>query len=203
MDLIELVSLFGIMAVMAAVPSTSVLMIVSRSAVFGFPSGASAAVGIVTGDLLFVVLAAAGATAAAAALGEYFVVAKYLAGLYLIWFGIFLLRRKRSAQIAEEKQCSLVRSYFFGLLFTLGDLKAVFFYVSLFPAFVEVEHLSPGGIAEIALATVVTVGSVKLVYAYLAHRAAIRATSSGRGKWVEKVAGGILVGAGALMVARA
>lgn len=202
MDLVELMGLFGIMAVMAAVPSTSVLLIVSNSTTFGLYSGIASAVGVVSGDLLYAVLAIAGATLAAEMLGEYFVVAKYIGGFYLVWFGISLLLGNGVARKPEKKDGSLLWSYLVGLLLTLSDLKAVFFYASILPSFVEIEQLSLGVVAAIAFMTVVTVGSVKLGYAYAAHHAAMRARRIGCGELVEKLAGSISIGVGALVVAR-
>lgn len=203
MNLVELTGLFGIMAVMAAVPSTSVVIVVSRSATSGFSSGVAAAAGIATGDLLFVALAMASAAAASMMLGEYFTIAKYLGGLYLIWFGISLLRGSSSPQGVVEKESSLLGSYFAGLLFTLSDLKAVFFYASLFPAFVDIERLTPTGGMAIALGTAVIVGTVKVGYAYVANWVATRAAINGRNDLARKLAGTVSVGAGVLVVTRA
>ncbi|MCB1823360.1 MAG: LysE family translocator [Candidatus Competibacteraceae bacterium] len=203
MNFVGFVVLFGIMAVLAAVPSTSVAIVVSRSITCGFSSGVAAALGIVTGDLLFVVLAIAGLTTVATALGEYFIIAKYLGGLYLIWFGISLLRRKTEIQQTESTGASLLRSYLAGLMFTLGDLKAVFFYASLFPVLVEVEQLTFSGITAIALATVVTVGAVKLGYAYAAHKMGVLARKRRHGGVAMKIAGSVSIGAGMLVLARA
>lgn len=135
-------------------------------------------------------------------LGEYFVVAKYIGGFYLVWFGISLLLGNGVARKPDKKDGSLLWSYLAGLLLTLSDLKAVFFYASILPSFVEIEQLSLGGVAAIAFMTVVTVGSVKLGYAYAAHHAAMRARRIGCGELVEKLAGSISIGVGALVVAR-
>lgn len=88
-------------------------------------------------------------------------------------------------------------------MLTLGDLKAVFFYASLFPAFVQVEQLGFSGGAAIALITVATVGIVKLAYAYAAHKAGVLSGRRRGGDAANKVAGGLSVGAGMLLVARA
>lgn len=203
MDAVDFIILVAIMALMAAVPSTSVVVVVSRSVTHGFASGAAAAAGIVSGDLVFVAVALAGVSAVASTLGEYFVVAKILGGLYLIWLGISLLRRRGATQAGVPGGASLLHSYLSGLLLTLGDLKAVFFYASLLPAFVEVGQLGVAGSAAVVSATVLTVGTVKLAYAYASHRAGVMARTRRHGGAVTGIAGGVAVGAGVLVLARA
>jgi len=48
------IALFGAIAVLAAVPSMSVLTVAARSVSAGFAHGAAAAMGVVVGDVLFI-----------------------------------------------------------------------------------------------------------------------------------------------------
>lgn len=54
-----------------------------------------------------------------------------------------------------------------GFLLTLGDIKAIAFYASLFPSLVDVSSLLIRDIALIVLITTLTVGGVKAGYALL------------------------------------
>ena len=77
MSIIETISLFGIMAALAAMPSTSVALVVTRSATLGVGNGIAVAMGIVLGDLVFIMLAILGLSVVAEAMGNLFVVIKY------------------------------------------------------------------------------------------------------------------------------
>ncbi|WP_218140385.1 LysE family translocator, partial [Ectothiorhodospira marina] len=88
MSLLEILALFGAMAVLALVPSTSVALVVARSSSAGFSNGCAVTAGIVVGDLAFVFLAVLGMAALAEVVGSFFLILRYLAGAYLIWFGI-------------------------------------------------------------------------------------------------------------------
>lgn len=68
----SLLALFLVMIALAVVPSTSVALVVTRSATRGFQSGAAAAAGIVVGDLIFLGLAMLGMAALAHSLGSIF-----------------------------------------------------------------------------------------------------------------------------------
>ena len=72
MSIIEAIALFGIMIALAALPSASVALVVTRSATLGIPNGMAVAAGIVTGDLAFVMLAAAGLSVLAESMGYLF-----------------------------------------------------------------------------------------------------------------------------------
>jgi threonine/homoserine/homoserine lactone efflux protein len=164
MSLVEIVLLFSAMAALALVPSASVALVVARSSSAGFSNGSAVAAGIVVGDLVFVFLAVLGMAALAELAGSFFLILRYLAGAYLIWFGISLMRSTSSFPVEDSGQAAskLSASFLSGLLLTLGDVKAIFFYVSLFPAFVDLATIGGLDIAIIAMVTVDAVGGVKL-----------------------------------------
>lgn len=72
MSIIESTALLGIMVTLAAMPSTSVALVVTRAATLGVKNGIAVAAGIVVGDLLFVMLVILGLSALAEALGSFF-----------------------------------------------------------------------------------------------------------------------------------
>jgi threonine/homoserine/homoserine lactone efflux protein len=98
MSFVEMVLLFFAMAALALFPSASVVLVVARSSSAGFPNGSAVAAGIVVGDLVFVFLAVLGMAVLSEVAGSFFLILRYLAGAYLIWFGISLMRSKEGVQ---------------------------------------------------------------------------------------------------------
>lgn len=204
-----LLVLFVVMLVLAALPSASVALVVTRSATGGFKSGAAVTAGIILGDLFFIGLALLGLTLLAEALGSFFFLLRVVGALYLIWLGGSLfLSAWRQATVAEQKSATaasgktLGASFLAGWLLTLGDVKAIFFYASLFPALVDLPALGAGEIVTLVFLTVVTVGSVKLAYAWAAAFlfegwAGFRARRS-----IRLLGGGVLSGTGAYLLAK-
>lgn len=205
MSFLEIIALFVAMTILALVPSTSVALVVARSSTAGFVNGGAVAAGIVVGDLVFVVLAVSGMAALAELMGSLFLTLKYLAGAYLIWFGIGILKSKPSFQVEDSGRSAstLLASFLSGLTLTLGDVKAIFFYASLFPAFVDLANLKSSDIAIIVVLTIVAVGGVKLGYAYSAMRVVSFARGFKGARAVKVAAGGFMVGAGAYLMAKA
>jgi threonine/homoserine/homoserine lactone efflux protein len=204
MDAVNLISLFGIMLVLAAVPSTSVGLVVARSATHGLRSGLAAAAGIAAGDLVFIALAILGMTALAELLGSVFAVVRLLAGGYLIWMGIGLLRSLSAAGLpdAGTTRPGTATSFAAGFLLTLGDVKAIVFYASLFPAFVDLTRITLTSGLVIAGVTVIAVGGVKAVYAVCARQILGRVRNHRIQRAGRATAGGLMVGAGAYLIVK-
>lgn len=205
MTIIDAFFLFAVMSVLALLPSASVALVVTRSATAGLAHGAAVAVGIVLGDLVFVCLAVLGMAAVAEVMGGFFVAIKYVAGAYLIWFGLSLLRSNDFSPSVSSHQntSSLSASFLSGLLVTLGDIKAIFFYASLFPAFVDLSRLSLLDVGFIFVITLLSVGGVKLGYAYGATTVVTLAKRFGPLQSVKVVGGGIMIGIGGWLIAKA
>ncbi len=193
------------MAVLAAIPSTSVALVVTRSATSGCSNGIAVAIGIVLGDLIFIMLAILGLSVVAESMANLFTVIRYLGAAYLFWLGFTLLTSKDNAAISLNKNQSkgkLVTSFLAGFILTMGDVKAIIFYISLFPAFVDLSSIQTTEILTIIVVTVVSVGGVKVLYALSATK--IANLSRGFSPWipVRKIAGGFMIGAGSYLIAK-
>lgn len=201
METSSLIVLLGIMLAMAAVPSGSVAIVVARTLTHGRPQGVLAAAGIVAGDVVLVVLVLSGLTAVAEALGDRFVIVRYVAAVYLVLLGLSLLRRDPRRPAFGQGRFASLGSFLVGFVMTLGDLKALFFYAALFPTLVDVPGLGWPQASLIVVLTALSVGGVKLVYVALAHRLA-RVTGLNAGVIPLRVAGGVSIGAGFVVLAR-
>lgn len=204
MDLLGLTGFTLTMLLLAAVPSTSVALVVTRSATRGVANGAAVAGGIVLGDLLFVALALGGMSLLAEAMGAFFAIFRYLGGAYLIWIGIQLLR-SRALPIAEtpvERPASLLASIASGFFLTLGDIKAILFYASLLPAFIDMHTLGLTTVCSIIVITIVTVGGVKLIYAVMARALVAKWVSVRQQRWLRTTTGGLMLGCGSYLIAK-
>ncbi|SER30348.1 Threonine/homoserine/homoserine lactone efflux protein [Nitrosomonas sp. Nm51] len=172
MSLFDVSALVIVMITLAAMPSTSVALVVARSATMNLVNGVAVSMGIVLGDLIFVGLALLGLTTLSELMGGFFLAVKVAAGMYLIWFGINLIRSRTKNLTCKYSGTDggLPASFLAGLFVTLGDVKAIFFYASLFPAIIDISALTLPDIAAILFITAATVGGVKLAYAFAATK---------------------------------
>jgi len=205
MTLIDIVSLFAIMVALAAIPSASVALVVTRAATAGVADGIAVAAGIVVGDLIFVVLAILGLSVIAEAMGGVFLVLKTAGAVYLMWLGFSLLKsslRRTSPRQHGPAGASFVTSFVAGLVLTLGDLKAIVFYASLFPVFIDLTAVTVVDVGSIVLTTVLAVGGVKSVYAVFARRVVARSRGMQLEAPAKVVGGGFMLGAGAYLLVK-
>lgn len=199
----SIASLAGVMVVGAMVPSMSVLTVSARSAALGFAHGVFTAVGIVLGDVVFILIAIYGLSVLAVWLDSRFVLIQYLGGVYLIWLGIMLWRSRPKTE-GEEKQSnsSLLESFLTGLLITLGDQKAIWFYLGFFPALLDLTRLSFLDTGIIVAIAVIAVGGSKLVYAYMAYRTGRIFKASRVTNLLNRIAGSVMIAVGSFVIIR-
>ena len=205
MNIVESLTLFGLMVAMAVIPSASVALVVTRSVTLGVVNGLAVSAGIVLGDLVFIIFAIFGLSVIAETMGSLFMVVKIFGGLYLLWLGFSLLTVKNSAIITKKSvsKRSLVASFLAGFLLTLGDIKAIIFYASLLPIFIDLSVIETPDIFSIVFITIFSVGSVKAIYAIFANKVAAYAKNTTIEVVAKKTAGGIMVGAGGYLIVKA
>lgn len=195
--------MFGVMIVLALIPGVSVVTVVTRSIAFGFTHGLATTMGIIVGDIIFIVMAIYGLSLIAEKLDGLFVFVKYLGGGYLIWLGLNLCRSKfRAAEASETGGSSLFSSFLTGLFVTLGDQKAIFFYMGFLPVFVDISRVSVLDTSIIILVAVLAVGMAKLGYVCLAGRAGYLFDSNMATKAINFAAGSVMIGTGIIVVAK-
>jgi threonine/homoserine/homoserine lactone efflux protein len=198
-------ALTATVAVAALTPGPAVTAIVARAIADGARPAMAINAGVVTGDLLFFALAAAGMAAAARSLGEFFTVLQWLGALYLLWQGITLWRARPRAAVGLEgtaHEAHFWRNYGAGLLLMFGHVQAMLFYAALLPGFVDFGTLTIGDLASIALMLAVVIGGVNSGYALLAARARGFFADEGAQRALYRVAGTLMLVAAALVATR-
>jgi len=204
LSLASILALLGTMIVLAAIPSISVLAVSARAAAFGFTHGMFTALGIVIADIIFILIAVYGLALVAELMGEQFRLIKYVGGIYLIWLGISLWRTDSKARKSDPvKQSSLGSSFLTGFLITLGDQKAILFYLGFFPAFIDLRLMTPADTMIIIIIAIIGVGGAKLVYAYLADRASLLFKNTRAIRGLNVLAGCVMIAVGVALLLKA
>jgi threonine/homoserine/homoserine lactone efflux protein len=194
-------ALFSALVILAALPSTSVIAVVSRSIAGGLGHGIATSIGIVVGDICFIIIAILGLSVVAEAMGDLFYWVKLCAGAYLIWFGIDLWRSKAAAtRVDKVHQKSLVSSFLCGLFITLGDQKAILFYLGFFPAFIDLDNVSQTDVGIIISITIIAVGGVKVAYAFASNQASALLKNTKAKTVLYRLAGSAMLVAGLYLI---
>lgn len=196
-------ALFGAMVVLALIPGPGILAVVARTLADGFRHGISTVAGIVAGDFVFITLALLGLTALSEVMGDLFIIIKYLGAAYLVWLGASLVFSKQVGTPASPvHESNHLASFSAGLLTTLGNPKAILFYLSFFPAFLNLSAVSwVDAIVVYAIATT-AVGGVMVCYAYAAHSAKNAFGVLRGGPFLRFGSGALLIGSGVFVAAK-
>ena len=203
MTLFSFVGLAAAMFVLAITPGPGVFATVSKALAHGFRQAVPVVLGIIIGDLIFLLFAIYGLSAMAETFGTFFAMVKYLGGVYLVWLGIKLWRTTPDTQdVANLKRPSGKYSFLGGLSITLGNPKVILFYLGFLPTFVALDTLSILDITLISLVVSFILGSVMLCYAFSASRARrLFQSRTARGN-MNKTAGTVMIGTGFVLLSK-
>ena len=129
-------ALYTTMVVLALLPGPGVIVVVARSLDSGFRQGLATAMGVLSGDFVFISLAVFGLAALAEVMGSFFVVIKYLGAAYLIYLGFSLIISKPSTSEAGKettKPANHSASFLVGLITSIGNPKVILVLLQLLP----------------------------------------------------------------------
>lgn len=190
-------ALFGAMIVLALVPGPGIVVVVARTLSAGLRHGFSTSAGIVVGDYVFITLALFGLAALASVMGELFTLIRYFGAVYLLYLGIRIaLSKPRDVTAVRIDRPSHLASFVTGLVTTLINPKAVLFYLSFFPAFLDLTQVSVLDIWFIYGIATLAMGSVMLGYAILAAKTHHRFSDSSGAVYVRYTSSAMLIGSG-------
>jgi len=186
----------GVYAIAVAVPGPGVMAIIARVLGSGFRSSFPAVAGTIVGDWMLMTLSALGLAVVARAMGGLFLVVKLAGAAYLI----YLAYKHWTAKVDLENEIvatATARDGFLSQLFlTVGNPKAIAFFVALLPTVVDLHALRLPGYLQLASVTVLMIPSVLLTYAALASRFSGLATSARARLTINRTAAVVLAGAG-------
>ena len=178
-------------------PGPDTAYIIGRSLQLGWRGGAAAALGIATGCLLHVSVAAIGLSALLAASSTAFSLVKWAGAAYLCFVGVKMLLSRHSVPVAAAVSgaVSLRQVFLQGALTNALNPKVALFFLAFLPQFVAAD--SPHKAAAFALLGLIFVFNGTLWclgVAAFAASAADRIRQSGRAlAWINRSLGGLFV----------
>ncbi len=174
------------------------MSIIAQSVSRGFKSSALWCIGIVLGDLVYLLMAIFGMGLVAQKLGAGFMILKWIGAAYLIYLGIKCWRTPLppADQTKMPQEKGIFKTFFAGLCLSLGNPKLIAFYCGFLPGFVNLQELTGTGVIIIACTIIPTVLSVLLSYAWLGAKGREVIRSPKVWKIANRCAGSVLVGSG-------
>lgn len=204
MDLVTLAAFTIAYAIAVIVPGPGVAAVVARALGGGFRSAFPMVLGILAGDLVYLVFALFGLAAIATWFGPLFVVVKWGGALYLLYVAWqFWSAKPGSEQIGAKREESAWRTFLAGFALTMGNPKTIVFYLALLPTVIPLDRpITVLGFIELTLIVTVVLLIIGCAYAGLAAAARDVFRSSRAIRALNRTAGIIMASAAALIVVR-
>jgi len=190
----------GAILVMMSTPGPSQLLILSVSLTNGFRRSLATACGDLSANVLQMLAAGLGLAALLQTSAVAFSVVKWAGVAYLVYLGLRMIRRSFAGVHlgADQRPTPLHRLWLRGFLTSAANPKAIVFFAALFPQFLDPALAFWPQWTILAITYLVIDGTILSLYAALADALAQRL--SGRGRvWVDRIAGGSMIGAAVLL----
>jgi len=201
MTILNAISLIGAVFLLAASPGPGLFAIISRALSNGFSHASIMAVGLIFGDIIYLLMAIYGLNAVASLMGEFFIVIKYIGGGYLIYLGYKIwISEVGGLDENISPEISWRSNFLSGLFITLGNPKVIMFYLGFLPLFMNLETLTAKDVFLVVSIVASTLAVVVLTYAYLAEKSKKLFRSQNSMKRLNKFSGAVMISAGSLLV---
>ncbi len=182
-------------------PGPSQLLMLTNSGVHGFTRALSTAGGDLTANALQMLAAGLGLAAIIAASATALTVIKWAGVAYLVWLGLRMIRRAKPDDPrlgASRGEASLRGLWMQGFLTSAANPKAVVFFAALFPQFIAPDLAFWPQFLILSATYIVLDGLFLSAYGLSASWIVRRFRGQAR-VWVERIGGGFMIGAAALL----
>lgn len=189
--------------ILLAIPGPTIMLVVGYALGRGRATAWSTVPGVALGDLVAMTASLAGLGAILATSAMLFTILKWAGAAYLIYLGISLWRAAPMVSAAQPETDRRDQWRMFGHSFTVTALnpKSIVFFIAFLPQFID--HTAPVLpqfiVMEITFLTLAVANAA--IYAILAGAARDTFRRPSVLKAVNRVGGGLLIGAGALVAA--
>jgi threonine/homoserine/homoserine lactone efflux protein len=203
MTLYGLLTFCAVYTLTVASPGPGIAAVVARGLAHGMKGTPAFIAGFLAGDLVWFGIAATGLAAVARTAATLFLVIKWAGVAYLLYLAWKLWSAPaRSVEVGPDDRQHGWRAFMASFLLTLGNPKAILFFLALLPTVIDLTTLTVWNIAQISLAMCVVQPAVLVVYALLAAKARQLFTTPSAVRKLNRGSGLAMAGAAVAVAAR-
>jgi len=186
--------------VLSFTPGPAVLFVLSSALRLGARQAIPAILAILAANTIYFALSATGIGALLASSYQFFFAAKWLGAAYLVYLGARAILGHHSVVPAEQKvtiPTGAWRLFGDGLILQLSNPKAIVFFSAILPQFINPRSAILPQIVILGLTSTICEFIVLCGYGIAASRASLLARKPRYATWTNRIAGALLIGAGA------
>lgn len=184
-------------------PGPGTFAIIARALTEGARCCTLLALGMVTSDLIYLVLACFGLATIAENWNELFTIIRFVGAGYLLYLGykMFTATPEQHPSLNPDarqnvRKGNTLASFIQGVLISASNPKVILFYIAFLPTFMDLTLLSGQDILLAASLTLVALMSGLMMVAWFAARAARLLSTPVAVQRLNRTAGSIMMGAG-------
>lgn len=203
MTIYGLLTFCAVYALTVASPGPGVAAVIARGLAHGMKGTPAFIGGFLAGDLVWFGIAATGLAALARTAATLFVAIKWVGVLYLLWLAWKLWRAPAErVEVRSDDRQHGWRAFMASFMLTLGNPKAILFFLALLPTVIDLATLNLVSIVEISVAMCVVQPAVLVVYSLLAAKAREWFTTPHAVRRLNRGAGVAMAGAAVVVATR-
>jgi threonine/homoserine/homoserine lactone efflux protein len=204
MTLAGFIAYSGALAVAAAIPGPGITALVARALGSGFMAAFWMSIGLILGDITYLVAVLLGLAVLAQTFGTAFLVIKWVGVGYLAWLAWKLWTAGIIGQKVEAlaKRETPFASALAGWTLTLGNPKTMIFYLAITPTIIDLNSVTVAEAGVLIALTAAVLLVVIIPYLVLAAKARGLFNQPRALKLINRTAAGFLGGAAAMIALR-
>ena len=190
--------------VLSLTPGPAVLLVLSSALRSGARKSISSILGILTANTVYFALSASSLGALLISFYRVFFAVKWNGAAYLVYLGArTILGHSEVLPSGEpaEASSSFTRLLRDGFVLQMSNPKAIVFFSAILPQFIDPRRAVLPQIVILGLTSVICEFAVLSSYGVAAARASVFARQPRYAKWTNRIAGSLLIGAGAGLAA--
>jgi threonine/homoserine/homoserine lactone efflux protein len=190
--------------VLCLTPGPAVLYVISSGLRAGARKSIASILGILAANAVYFAISATGVGALLVASYNLFFAVKWIGAAYLVYVGLMALFGKSEIMPAEEGTPTTIggwRLFRDGFILQASNPKAIVFFTALLPQFINPHGPVVTQVLILAITSAIIEFFVLLGYGSAAGRASALAHQPRYATWTNRVAGVLLIGAGAGLAA--
>lgn len=187
----------AVAAATIALPGPAVMLTINNSIQRGLLKSLAGISGIALAILLVAIISATSLGIILASSAFAFTAVKLIGACYLIYLGVKMWRTNVTAHLPTTiNESSLLKCFVQGFLVSASNPKAIVFFMSIFPQFIDVSASYVPQFALLAVTFSVLVIIIHALYALFASLAKSKLSSPTNRRLLNKISGGVFVGFG-------